>query len=376
MENKKVGWLIGCMVCFGLIICGGLILAGRFNSRYAQKKMVEQWVELYLVTDKESAFINGSNDHEEVQALSEAQGYGLLIAVQAAKKGWVDQTVFDQLLTYYVAHQISADNALMDWKQVEEDGEMVSVSKAPVNATDGDMDIAYALFLADEQFGSQGVFNYKEMALNLTAALLTYTFQEDTHLLFVGDWAKEDETYQYLVRTSDLNLFYFAYFFEKTRDTRWQLVQQAAENTLLQLSDLNQTGLIPDFAFVTPTAVSVATANVFEGENDGDFGWNANRVPWRLALDDNVTAKKVSSKFLSFFRSQSAIYAGYQLSGTPLVDYSSMAFSAPLALASQHWLGAEDSLSKQLKQEVTSSPLVGSYYGDTIQVLIMLQQRK
>ncbi|WP_449437807.1 glycosyl hydrolase family 8 [Pedobacter steynii] len=57
----------------------------------------------------------------------------------------------------------------MNWQQAIKDGKVVSVGRSC--ATDGDMDIAYALLLADKQWGSSGKINYKAEAISIINAL-------------------------------------------------------------------------------------------------------------------------------------------------------------------------------------------------------------
>ena len=61
-----------------------------------------------------------------------------------------EQTIFDQLLHYARRHRSDFDRALMAWAQNEHCQDI----EGRDSATDGDLDIAYALLLADRQWGS------------------------------------------------------------------------------------------------------------------------------------------------------------------------------------------------------------------------------
>ena len=60
------------------------------------------------------------------------------------------------------------------------------------SAFDGDADIAYALLLADAQWGSTGIINYKAEALILITAILESTVGPQSRLPMLGDWVGFD----------------------------------------------------------------------------------------------------------------------------------------------------------------------------------------
>ncbi len=74
--------------------------------------------------------------------VSEGMGYGMLLAVYFA-----DQEVFDQLWRY-VAKYLNG-NGLMDW-EIDPSGNVIGTGAA----SDGDEDIAWALLMADRQWGA------------------------------------------------------------------------------------------------------------------------------------------------------------------------------------------------------------------------------
>ena len=62
------------------------------------------------------AFVNTGTKEDPI-ALSESQGYGMLITVLAAQKGYIKEDQFMRLFHYYQANRISKTNTLMKWKQ-------------------------------------------------------------------------------------------------------------------------------------------------------------------------------------------------------------------------------------------------------------------
>ncbi|MCF7522424.1 glycosyl hydrolase family 8 [Levilactobacillus brevis] len=64
---------------------------------------------------------------------------------------------------YYRAHRISSSLPLMQWKQTKRAGKMTSVGSEKNSATDGDLDIAYALILADKKWGASRLITSKPL---------------------------------------------------------------------------------------------------------------------------------------------------------------------------------------------------------------------
>ena len=75
------------------------------------------------------------------------------------------KNTYDGLFNFYKDHR-NKHGYLMAWSQ---DKNCKSID--PSSATDGDMDIAYSLLLADKQWGSNGAVNYLEEAQNMIPLL-------------------------------------------------------------------------------------------------------------------------------------------------------------------------------------------------------------
>lgn len=331
------------------------------------KNNLLQWCQLYLQKSENGVFVNCARN-DQPQCVSEAQGYGMLIVVQGAAFGWCQKSLFDALVDYYLANQISEKNCLMSWKQTLIKTKMQTEKENQTSATDGDLDIAYALFLAEELWGNSGGHHYRQIALKILDDLLKQCFQSENQLLTVGNWAMEETEYANLIRSSDLNLHYFSYFYNQTSNEVWLKIKRRAEWILKCASRLTETGLIADFLRIDGKRIDVAEANSLESNYDNAYYWNANRLPWRLSADDNIVAGMVVKKMLSFFNRQSIIYAGYDLQGQPLVRYSSMAFSAPILFANYYW--NEDQIARN---DLLNMSLVNDYYADSIYILILLK---
>lgn len=367
-QRIKYTSLFLVIVCSAILIVGGIMK--RTNPVY---KLYHSWQSHYVKSVNEGTFVNGSDEKDSQVALSESQGYGMLITMLAAKKDLATQADFNKFVIYYQQHTISKQNRLMAWKQNKSNNNMQTLAKNNTDATDGDMDIAYALLMADQKWHSTGKYNYKKLATNIVNDLIKYNYNDENELLRVGNWAKNDEKYNNLIRTSDLIPSYFKTFYELTDDKRWQKTYLKSIRILEKLSDKNKTGLIPDFVLVTDNNVSNVAPNTFESEDDNKYAWNANRVPLRLAFaTSNQELKKINKKILTFFNQQNSIKAVYKLDGSSSNDYSSMAFTAPIAVAAYQQKSEFQNLSEKLRKQVYDDTLSKKYYADTLKVLAAL----
>jgi endo-1,4-beta-D-glucanase Y len=312
-------------------------------------------------------------------AIAEAQGYGLVIAASMAPLDAGARRLFDGILGFVLAHPSSNDAGLMaaeiDARCVERDG--------GDSATDGDLDIAYALLLADRTWGSSGSYDYRRLALRRIAAIKRSTVNRDSSLLLLGDWSTPGSPLYGTSRTSDWNPVYFRAFQAATGDPAWAAIGAAhrAAADRLQRSFSPRTGLMPDFVRGAGDTVAPVTGRVLETSHDGDFGFNACRTPWRLGLDALLSGDAVSTaaarRMTAWFRSVTGgdparVGSGYTLAGAGYRAVGDNAFWAPLAVAAmadpdaQRWLDA-------LWQRLAGTRVdPGNYFGDTLQLQVMI----
>src|SRR4051812_45122374 len=112
--------------------------------------------------------------------VSEAHGYGMVLCAYMG-----DKTHFDGMYTYYKNHPSQNNSKLMAWQQ---DTSFNNMNGAD-SATDGDMDIAYSLLIADKQWGSAGTINYLQAATNMINAIMQSDVNQSQWTLRLGDWA-------------------------------------------------------------------------------------------------------------------------------------------------------------------------------------------
>ena len=84
--------------------------------------------------------------------VSEGHGYGMMLAALMAGYDGEAQDIFDGMYAYFLEHPTELHDHLMAWYQSNSCNDAQGVD----SATDGDLDVAFALLLADKQWGSCG----------------------------------------------------------------------------------------------------------------------------------------------------------------------------------------------------------------------------
>ncbi|MGG4397493.1 glycosyl hydrolase family 8 [Paenibacillus thiaminolyticus] len=83
----------------------------------------------------------------------------------------------------------------MAWQQIDNGSAIVNNTEAGSDAaTDGDMDMAYALLLADKQWGSSSGINYRAEAVNLINAIMQSEVNKQAWHLKHGDWVSDSDS--------------------------------------------------------------------------------------------------------------------------------------------------------------------------------------
>ncbi|MEU6974897.1 glycosyl hydrolase family 8 [Streptomyces sp. NPDC046371] len=360
--------------------------AGTLKPSGAQTTLDQKVVDYY--NKWKSAFVRQNCGHGWYQVISpdadhpyvgEAQGYGMVIAATMAGADPDAKKIFDGLTKWMIDHPSSINKDLL---AAEQDSSCKSVGGSDA-ATDGDLDVAYGLLLADRQWGSSGTYDYKALALKHIAAIKKDELNPSTNLLKLGDWSSKGDEYYNVSRTSDWMADHFRAFRAATGDAAWDTVRTAHQNQIanLQSSYAPNTGLLPDFVVNTNTTPKPAPGKVLEHANDGAYWWNACRTPWRIA-DDAVTSGDAKSlaaarKLNGWIKGKTGgdpkkIGIGYKLNGTQISSGSEAAYFAPFTLAamtdpgSQAWLDA-------LWNRMLATPVdTSSYFSASIQLQVMI----
>ena len=355
----------------------------------------EKWKNNYVVrdtyvTDEDQYYVwysgeKYNNDNQSVAVtVSEAHGYGMLITACLD-----DKELFDGMYRYYKAHTSDIGSNLMSWQQCDNgtalidgasDGSMQGGSAD--SATDGDMDIAYSLLIADSVWGSDGDISYKSEAVNIINDIMKYEVNKTDWILQLGDWVyycDENDKYYSATRASDFIMQYMPVFAEVTGDDRWLEVYNSTYDIIDKFVDEYNTGLLPDFIIKDSSGEFTAAPEYFlEDKTDGSYGYNSCRTPWRIGMDcivnNNPSAKKFTETINSFIINSTGgnpdnITAGYTLDGKSTEDYNDLCFDAPFIISAKCGDNSEwnDTLWNYILDYYDDV-----YYGDTIKMLCMI----
>ena len=386
--------------CTSMITLSGMYESATPVALEAESVLVKEtinfydyWKEKYLVqnpyvTDETQYYVfYGDQTYSEAGyevevTVSEAHGYGMLIAASMSDYDNEAKEIFDGMYRYYQSHLSEIGPNLMAWQQ-NDNGKAIVNSSGADSATDGDMDIAYALLMADSVWGSDGEINYKQSAVDVINDIMTYEVNKTDWVLQLGDWvygSSENDTYYSATRSSDFIMQYMPVFAEATGDERWLKLYENTYNIINKIVDKYGTGILPDFIIKDSATGEFipAPANLLESENDGNYYYNACRTPWRISMDylinGNEDALKFANAINNFIISKTGgdpwnIMAGYAPDGTTISDWNDLCFDAPFLISAacgdnMNWHDSVRDMILNYGEDV--------YFGDTITMLCLI----
>jgi endo-1,4-beta-D-glucanase Y len=246
--------------------------------------------------------------------VSEGIGYGMILAVFMG-----DQYLFDNLWKYERVHLDA--QGLMNW-EIGPDGKVTPGGAGA--ATDGDEDMAFALVMANRQWGGSGSLDdtYLNTAKTLIDAIWKYEVDHTRgEMLRPGDqWGNVDVT-----NPSYFAPAYYRIFGEVTgKAADWSKVVDSSysiiEKSLNAASGNANNGLVPAWCNSAGTPVEAYSGAPLYFQND------STRTPFRVGQDycyiGEPRAKSYLAKISDFYVSVgiSNIVTGYNLDGTPHPD--------------------------------------------------------
>ena len=313
------------------------------------------------------------------QCVSEGQGYGMMITALLAGADPTAKSTFDGLFNFYKAHR-NNHQYLMAWAQ---DKGCKNIDKS--SATDGDMDIAYSLLMADTQWGSNGAISYLEEAKKMIGAIMKYEINPKTYSIILSDAVEYDSKDYFDTRTSDFMPDHFKAFEKATGDKRWRKVIDNNYRLFAHMESVYSpdAGLVPDFIINVNKRPTPAKPHFLESKYDGYYNYNACRVPWRIATDyltsGDSRAKAINDKINRWIRETTKgnpdnISAGYTLEGNDIKGryFEALSFIGPFDVSAmvdgknQQWLNADWDYLVHFKLKDYD------YYDNSIKVLDMI----
>ena len=312
-----------------------------------------QWKKRFIknTPGKAGSFVWFENKDKK-QCVSEGQGYGMIITVLMAGYDPDAKHIYDNLYRYVKAHPSGKSKHLMAWAQYAN-----GKSTDDTSASDGDMDIAYSLLLADKQWSSKGEINYLQEAKSTINAIMQYEINHQTWTVLLSDAIEAESKDYFDTRSSDFMPSHFKAFKQATQDSRWDKIINAGYKLFTEMENRYSpdAGLIPDFIVNLNKKPKPASPNFLESPYDGYYNYNACRDPWRIATDYLLTgdkhSKQIADKINRWIKRTTNndtynLSAGYTLAGNDIKHryFEALSFVAPFAVSAmvdsknQAWL--------------------------------------
>jgi hypothetical protein len=237
--------------------CAPATGAANFNNAISQA--YERWKK-HFVRDNTVVAV----EQEGGVVTSESMGYGMLIAAMMG-----DKTTFDSFWGYV---QSKLEGGLMSWK-----------GSGAGSATDGDMDIAYALKVADEKWGG-----YATAANSMIGAIASGDIDTNSNQLNPGNtWG------------TAFNPSYFAPSYMKA----FGGMDGVISNSYSLLKTNTGSNFPTDWTNWSGVA-QMPAGQVTAQFTTEVYGYDAARVPWRIGLDgckSGGDGKTIATTIVSFF---------------------------------------------------------------------------
>ena len=357
------------------------------------KAIYTQWKNDNVTSDGASGFrrVKRSNEPglEKNSTVSEGIAYGMLIAVFMD-----DQDLLDDLWQYE-QKWLDGGTGLMNWYINAAGSGLGGNPSGAGPATDADEDMAFALLLADKQWGGQGKLGKKYIDLA----------KDQIHAV----WVNEIWDYKYIKPwpadgQPPINLSYFAPAYHRafakvdttnvnpnTKVNYWLESLEAMYallNTTVSSSGGNPNyGLVPAWADLSgkPNGGAFGASG---GASPTNYQYDSCRVPFRIGVDycwnGESRAKDYVAKTSSFFSGvaggASKIVDGYGLDGSPQPQYQkdanaqvqSAAFVGPAAVGAMAGSANQSFLNDAYGVLTKGKAVVGGTYYDESWMLLSL----
>ncbi len=257
-----------------------------------------------IVADGTDGSMRVTRPSDGNDTVSEGISYGMIFAVYMN-----DKTTFDALWKYEQKHLNT--HGLMHWR-INAQGTMTGNN----SATDADEDIAFALVMADKQWGG-----YTTTATNMLNTVAMWDFGTDGTIKGGDFYVAVNPSY---IAPAFYRVF-AAYVTDTTQRARWMTILDKNYEILAMVQNTTN-GLVPDWSAGPATNTS--------------YGYDATRTPYRVALDacwsNDPRAKAFSQKIGGFFAGIGAanIVDGYSVStGMPTSANKNSTFIGPAGAA-------------------------------------------
>lgn len=316
-------------------------------------------------------------EHPHDMSTSRFVGYGMLITSLLAGHDPQARQYFDGLFRYFLEHQSPLTPGLMAWLQTADCQDEDKQSES-----EGDLDIAYALLLADRQWGSCGEVNYAVRARWVIDAIARGDMHREGRYMLLGDWVAPTDPFYHITRPAAFMPGHLRGFEHFMRQAWWV---QVVDNgywlvDYLQTAHSQVTGLLPNLVEAADSDQPRPHTPQTPPDTKHDrFGAWTSLVPLRVGTDyvayGDARAKRILERMNGFVKGHvggepSRIPWGYSSNGEPLIGPENVLFTASLGVAAMSDSKHQDWLNR-LWDRIAAAGSDG-YAADSIRLLSML----
>ena len=255
-------------------------------------------------------------DRNDKSVNSEAQSYAMIRAVMMN-----DKNIFDKLYSWTKQYmQVFPDNKLFAYK-IRPDSEGNYTNVDMMNATDGDLDISYALVQADRKWGSNGTTNYANELKDILNSIFQFRVLELNNKLTLLPFNSQKWKGLEILNPSYFSPAHYKLFSGYNPSNNWGRLANDTYDTLEAIR--SNVGLYPDWIVYDYNTNQFRDAQGESGQGAHYFGYDAFRIFWRIGLDHamfrtpraTATLQKVKDFYEREMRSNNVVYAQYNQNG-------------------------------------------------------------
>lgn len=261
-----------------------------------QRMLLELWGR-YKQDILEPGTLRALDAHQDNATTSEGQSYTMMRAA------WMDdRTTFDAVWKW-TKDNMQRDDKLMSWSfgKMPDGSYGIQSNRGGQNtATDADVDIAYALIMASNRW-KDDTYLYDAKAIIQSVWEKEVVMINDKPVLVANDIERLD-TSSVVVNPSYFAPYAYRVFAAVDPENNWNALIDNSYTLLFASADAtldkkSSAGLTPNWVRVNRTTGAVTP----DTRLDTNYGYDAFRTPWRLALDykynKDVRAQQVLKKY-------------------------------------------------------------------------------
>jgi endoglucanase len=341
--SLKLPLLLNPKTIISLIIVLALTIVGLFfyNSSQNGPRLLDQLWTKYKAdyVDKDS----GRTIDEQANGIttSEGQSYTMLRAVWSD-----DRETFDKAWKWTKDNLSRPNDNLFSWlwgkNQEGKYGIMTNKNGQNV-AVDGDIDIAYSLILASQKWSEPVYIEESKKIIKDIWTKAVIVSDSGRLILASNDLEKTFNKSKVVVNPSYFSTYAFPAFEVATPELPWSRLSDDCYYFLNQIFEINSIEVNKPILPFDWMEIDKATMAISLSDNRRTYGYDATRIPWRVAMDYKINQNPKSLQYLgkldflsNEFKNKSLLYTVYDVNGGVKENNESLlAYSTALAYFDQ-----------------------------------------